>query len=498
MRLELVGISKQYPAVKANDGVSLRVEPGEIHAVLGENGAGKSTLMKIIYGAVRPDEGEIRWNGAAGRRCATRSEARALGISMVFQHFCLFDTLTAAENVWLGLDKSLPLADGDARASARSPASYGLEVDPLRPVHTLSVGERQRVEIVRALLTQPQLLILDEPTSVLTPQAVRDAVRHAAPARRRGLLDPLHQPQARRDPRAVPPLHGAARRQGHGRGRSDEGEQRQPVAADDRRRAAAAAAPRGAAPARSALDGARPRRCRRTTRSAPRSTASRFEVRAGEIVGIAGVSGNGQQELMAALSGEDRARAARARSGCSAATSRAHSPRRAPRAAACTSCPRSASAAARCRRCRWRRTRCSRAPSAVGRARLAAHRRRRARWPSALIRRFNVKAGGPGAAAKSLSGGNLQKFIVGREIDAEPEAADRLAADLGRRRRRRRADPRRAARAARRRLRACWSSARSSTSCSRSATALVVIAQGRVSPSVADRARPRSSRSASG
>src|SRR5688500_5104286 len=170
LRLELTGISKQYPAVKANDGVALRAKPGEIHAVLGENGAGKSTLMKIIYGAVRPDEGEIRFNG---QPVAVRSphEARALGISMVFQHFSLFDTLTVAENVWLGLDKSIALAEVQQR-EAQVAAEYGLEVDPLRPVHTLSVGERQRVEIVRALMTRPQLLILDEPTSVLTPQAV--------------------------------------------------------------------------------------------------------------------------------------------------------------------------------------------------------------------------------------------------------------------------------------------------------------------------------------
>src|SRR6201994_4910832 len=171
LRLELIDISKQYPAVKANDRIRLRVEPGEIHAVLGENGAGKSTLMKIICGAVQPDEGRLLWDG---RPVEIRNpqEARALGISMVFQHFSLFDTLTAAENVWLGLDRSWSLADVTRRI-AEVAHEYGLDVDPLRPVHTLSVGERQRVEIVRALLNKPRLLILDEPTSVLTPQAVQ-------------------------------------------------------------------------------------------------------------------------------------------------------------------------------------------------------------------------------------------------------------------------------------------------------------------------------------
>src|SRR6188474_1404471 len=140
LRLELTDLSKSYPAVKANDRVNLRVKPGEIHAVLGENGAGKSTMMKMIYGAVRPDAGVIRWNGQPVE-IRNPQEARALGISMVFQHFSLFDTLTAAENVWLGLDKSLTL--GQVTTRIREVAGvYGLEVDPLRPVHTLSVGEK--------------------------------------------------------------------------------------------------------------------------------------------------------------------------------------------------------------------------------------------------------------------------------------------------------------------------------------------------------------------
>src|SRR5258707_1240926 len=109
LRLELVDISKEFPGVRANDRISLKVTPRQIHAVLGENGAGKSTLMKVIYGAIRPDAGEVRWNGRPVR-IASPEEARALGIAMVFQHFSLFESLTAAENIWLGLSKRTSLA----------------------------------------------------------------------------------------------------------------------------------------------------------------------------------------------------------------------------------------------------------------------------------------------------------------------------------------------------------------------------------------------------
>ena len=168
-RLQLTGITKAYPGVVANSEVSLTVMPGETHAVLGENGAGKSTLMKIIYGSIKPDAGEMRLNGQP-IVIHNPKEARANGISMVFQHFNLFDTMTVAENVWLGLAReSLEQVTASIVAKANE---YGLDIDPARPVHTLSVGEMQRVEIIRALLTRPELLILDEPTSVLTPQAV--------------------------------------------------------------------------------------------------------------------------------------------------------------------------------------------------------------------------------------------------------------------------------------------------------------------------------------
>ena len=153
-RLNLNSITKRYPSVVANDGISLRVESGEIHAVLGENGAGKSTLMKIIYGAVRPDSGTVRWNGQPVS-IHSPAQARALGISMVYQHFSLFDTLTAAENVWLGLDKAMSLAQVTARIREVA-GEYGLDVDPERPVHTLSVGERQRIEIIRCYSPNPE------------------------------------------------------------------------------------------------------------------------------------------------------------------------------------------------------------------------------------------------------------------------------------------------------------------------------------------------------
>ena len=150
--LSLQGITKRYPGVVANQDVSLTVMPGQAHAVLGENGAGKSTLMKIIYGSVKPDEGQVVFNGQPVN-IRNPQEARKLGISMVFQHFSLFDTLTVAENVWLGLDKSLSLAEVTERIVAKA-SEYGLDLEPERPVHTLSVGEMQRVEIIRALLQQ--------------------------------------------------------------------------------------------------------------------------------------------------------------------------------------------------------------------------------------------------------------------------------------------------------------------------------------------------------
>jgi simple sugar transport system ATP-binding protein len=300
-RLALSGITKRYPSVVANDAVSLRVAPGEIRAVLGENGAGKSTLMKVIYGAVRPDAGEIRFDGTPVV-VRTPQEARRLGVSMVFQHFSLFETVTVAENVWLGLDRSLSLAQVAARIRAKA-GEYGLEIDPERPVHTLSVGERQRVEIVRALLTDPRLLILDEPTSVLTPQAVErlfvtlrqlagtgcsilyishklDEIRalcSACTVMRAGKVTGVVDPRQETNASLSRLMLGA-----------------EPPALQHRpsRAGAVALAVRGLSLPRLSPFGVD-------------LAEVGLELRAGEVLGIAGVSGNGQQELLAALSGED-------------------------------------------------------------------------------------------------------------------------------------------------------------------------------------------------
>jgi ABC-type uncharacterized transport system ATPase subunit len=414
LRLELTKLSKTYPAVKANDQVSLRVKPGEIHAVLGENGAGKSTLMKMIYGAVRPDEGEIRWNGDVVQ-VRSPAEARALGISMVFQHFSLFDTLTAAENVWLGLDKSLTLAEVTQRITQVS-KDYGLDVEPLRPVHTLSVGERQRVEIVRSLMTSPKLLILDEPTSVLTPQAVETLFVTLRKLASEG-CSILYISHKLDEIRALC-HHCTVLRGGKVRGEVDPTKETN-------------------ASLSRLMIGAEPPKLKHEPRtpgdvvlavhelSLPKLDqfgmslqGIGFEVRAGEIVGIAGVSGNGQQELMAALSGEDtRASAASIRLFGAPV---AHKPPQVRRAAGLHFVPEERLGRGAVPTLSLAQNTLLTRIEAIGRGGWLRTGQLQSLAQS-LIERFNVKAGGPHAAAKSLSGGNLQKFLVGREIDAAPK-----------------------------------------------------------------------------
>ena len=171
-QLEVSNITKSYGDLKANDTVSLNIKDSSIHALLGENGAGKSTLVKIIYGSLMPDSGEMRWGGNSYSP-KNPFEARENGIAMVFQHFSLFESLTVEENIILGLD-GVGLKQNFTDEILKYSKQYGLDVNPQQVVGDLSVGARQRVEIIRCLLQNPKLLIMDEPTSVLTPQEVSD------------------------------------------------------------------------------------------------------------------------------------------------------------------------------------------------------------------------------------------------------------------------------------------------------------------------------------
>ena len=401
----------------ANSDVSLTVMPGETHAVLGENGAGKSTLMKIIYGAIKPDAGRMLLNGQ-NMQIRSPKEARANGISMVFQHFNLFDTMTVAENVWLGLTRS-SLEQVTASIVAKA-AEYGLDIDPARPVHTLSVGEMQRVEIIRALLTRPELLILDEPTSVLTPQAVEKlfVVLKKLASEGCSILYISHKLHEIRELcNACTVLRG-----GKVTGVCNPSQESN---------ASLSRMMIGAEPPQ--LTHQQPKLGAPVLRVQNLSLAREdqfgvdldgisLQVRAGEVVGIAGVSGNGQRELLYALSGED------VRSGAGsilideADVSGLHPGGRrrlglhfVPEERLGRGAVPTLSLAHNL--LLTRNESISHAGFAGGWIRvgqLETH-------AASIIQRFRVKAGGPQAVARSLSGGNLQKYIVGREIDANPK-----------------------------------------------------------------------------
>ena len=300
-RLELRGIRKRYPGVVANDGISARVMPGEIHAVLGENGAGKSTLMKIIYGAVLADEGEILCDGEP-IRAHNPAVSRALGIEMVYQHFALFESVTVVENIALSVGGRFDLAALSRRISDVS-GRYGLPIDPARLVHTLSVGERQRVEIVRCLLQDPRLLILDEPTSVLTPQAVPKLFETLRQLAGEGcsilyISHKLHEVQELCDTATVL-RNGRVAGTVDPRAASTEDIARLMVGTElpETRVAPSELSPEPVLEVRELS--AEPE-----DRFGTRIADVSFEVFGGEIVGIAGISGNGQAELADLLSGE--------------------------------------------------------------------------------------------------------------------------------------------------------------------------------------------------
>ena len=404
-----------YPAVVANDGIDLVVMPGEIHAVLGENGAGKSTLMKIIYGVTRPTAGEIFWEGTRVE-IASPAQARALGIGMVFQHFSLFETLTVVENVALGLDHAPPMAQLSRQIESVS-QKYGLPVDPRRLVHTLSVGERQRVEIVRCLLQTPRLLIMDEPTSVLTPQAVRTLFQTLRQLAQEGcsILYISHKLDEIQEL-----CHGATvLRAGKVTGTCQPAQETPesmarmmigkdlPVCEHGEAKSGGEVLLRLAGLSHASDD--------------PFGTDLKdihLDVRAGEIVGIAGVSGNGQQELLRAISGEETLAEKHPVQICGTEAGRMSPGRRRKLGMAFVPEERLGRGAV---------PKLSLAFNAL----LTAHARgmlryglidfaAMSRFARETIEDFDVRCGGPHAPAKSLSGGNLQKFIMGREILQSP------------------------------------------------------------------------------
>ena len=413
-RLQLANITKRYPGVVANSDVSLVVEPGQTHAVLGENGAGKSTLMKIIYGSVKPDEGSVSFNGQPVH-VRNPQEARALGISMVFQHFSLFDTLTVAQNVWLGLDKRMKLDEVTQRIVAKA-GEYGLDIDPSRPVHTLSVGEMQRVEIIRALLTDPKLLILDEPTSVLTPQAVEKlfVVLKRLAAQGCSILYISHKLHEIRELcNACTVLRG-----GKVTGVCDPREETNASLSRLMIGAEPPALEHRKVEARETVLRVRSLTLQRESPFGIDLDSVSLDVRAGEVVGIAGVSGNGQRELLYALSGEDTRAEPAMVEVFGQAVGRLGPGQR--RAMGVHFVPEERLGRGAVPTLGLAHNLLLTRIDSVGRGgwlRTGAMEKQAA----AIIKRFNVKASGPHAAARSLSGGNLQKFIVGREIDANPK-----------------------------------------------------------------------------
>jgi ABC-type uncharacterized transport system ATPase subunit len=413
-RLVLTGITKRYPTVVANEDIGLCVRPGEIHAVLGENGAGKSTLMKVVYGVIKPDAGSIRWEGRE-QTIANPAAARRMGIGMVFQHFSLFETLTVAENIALALDHRVPrdeLAANITEVSNR----YGLPIDPGRLVHSMSVGERQRVEIVRCLLQEPKLLIMDEPTSVLTPQAVRKLFETLRRLASEGcsilyISHKLDEIRALCDTATVL-RNGKVSGTAMPKNETNESLARMMIGGE---LAECHLTARAAGEVRLQLENLS------LTTLDPFGTALKginLSVHSGEIVGIAGVSGNGQKELLAALSGEAPIEDAAEIRLLGAAAGNLDPAQR--RRLGLTFVPEE------------RLGRGAVPPMSLAYNALLTGARHGMvsygivrsdsmhQFAQKVIERFKVKCGGDDAAASSLSGGNLQKYIVGRETLLEP------------------------------------------------------------------------------
>ncbi|QDC10702.1 ABC transporter ATP-binding protein [Oceanicola sp. D3] len=409
------GLRKAYPGVVANDDVSFAIDEGEIHALLGENGAGKSTLVKMIYGLVKPDEGHMTFRGEPFAPPEPRA-ARSAGVAMVFQHFSLFDALSVAENVALGMENPPKPAQLAARITEVS-NEYGLPLDPHRTVGDLSAGERQRVEIIRCLLQDPRLLIMDEPTSVLTPQEVEILFATLEKLRTEGtsilyISHKLEEIRALCDRATILRLGKVV---GHAVPRENSAsELAEMMVGSALHRPERELTPSGEI----ALEVTS-----LSVKSAnPFGTSLKnvsLMVRKGEVLGIGGVAGNGQDELLAALSGEALAAPdavqlhgnpigklappARRKLGLLSAPEERLGHAAAPE----MSLTENALLSARIRKgltkkdfINWKATQS---------------------YAEKVIEAFDVRTPGAHVAARSLSGGNLQKFVMGREIEQAPE-----------------------------------------------------------------------------
>jgi ABC-type uncharacterized transport system ATPase subunit len=414
--VELAGIVKRFPGVLANDHVDLAVEEGEVRALVGENGAGKTTLMNVLYGLFPPDEGRILVRGREVRFRSPLDAIRA-GIGMVHQHFMLFSSLTVTENVVYGAEPTRRgLVDiRGARARVVELAErYGLEVDPDRRVGELPVGVQQRVEILKALHRQAQVLILDEPTAVLTPQE-KDSLfaflRELAGAGRTVILitHKLQEVMEVSD-RATVMRNGRVTATLRTADTSPEEicrfmVGREVVEVVERR-------PTRPGPAVLEVEGL----SLRDQRGVQILKDVSFHVGAGEIVGIAGVAGNGQSELVEAVCGLRVPDGGRIRiRGREVAGPSVEQRRRAgvsyiPEDRAAVGLALSASVADNLTMGFQRRPELSRARWLVRADRVAERAAR-------LVDRFAIKVGALGDPARTLSGGNLQRLVLAREFD---------------------------------------------------------------------------------
>ncbi|MGU3537307.1 ABC transporter ATP-binding protein [Methylobacterium sp. A54F] len=409
------GIVKRFGDFTANDRIDLEIRGGEIHALLGENGAGKSTLMKMLYGLLQPTEGTLTHRGERVR-LASPEAARRIGIGMVFQHFSLCENLTVAENIALVMPRGLK-GRALARRIAALADAYGLHLEPDRPVWSLSAGERQRIEIVRCLLQEPRLLILDEPTSVLTPGEAETlfGVLERLRDEGRALLYISHRLEEVRRLCARATVLRAGRVVGTCDPRLESARSLAALMVGQEVRALT--------PPQSRTPG--PERLRLADLDVPapglhgtRLRGIGLSVRGGEILGIAGIAGNGQAELFAALSGEVRADPAAIRiDGRPAGALPINARRRL--GAAFIPEERNGHAAAPAMSLSENALLSRHATASLTRLgvlRLGAARALSRR----VIEAFDVRKAGPDPAAGTLSGGNLQKFVVGREILSDP------------------------------------------------------------------------------